>query len=127
MRKLLATLFGIGALGATAMAQSKVSPDRNEIYTYALSMDTVRKIASTQKALQKTHPHVVRPGGTIKNVNDIVQRMQASPEVMSALRANGLAPRDYALGSFALTRAMMEVAGKKMGEGAAKEAYTSLR
>jgi len=55
------------------------------------------KVAATQKALEKTDPDVARPGGTIKTVNDIVQRMQASPAVMSALWANNLSPRDYAL------------------------------
>lgn len=61
----------------TAQPKSAAANSNREMYNYVLTMETARKLAATQKTLEKTDPEVPRPGSTIKTVDSIVQRVQA--------------------------------------------------
>lgn len=94
--------------------------DQKELYNYVLTMDKVKKLAGATNAMQsyaKQHPELNDKdmGGDAKNLDQMVQKMQKYPPILTILKQNGLTPREYAVGFFTLMQASMAVGFKKSG------------
>ncbi len=114
-----AVLAGLAVAGGAA-AQGGNAADtagQKELYNYVLTMDKIQKLGHATKALEdlsKKHPEYSGISGS-KTLDEMDHKMGALPDVVSALAADGLKPREYAVGMMALVQAAMAVGFKKSG------------
>jgi hypothetical protein len=123
MRQAIAAATTAILLVAGAYAQTRKnaadSADQKELYNYVLTMDKVKKLAAATMQFQelaKKHPELNDEKQTdSKNIDEMVQKLQKYPDVVSILSKNGLTPREYAVGFMTLMQASMAVGFKKSG------------
>ncbi len=122
MKPLFAVLIA-GTIALNGLAQTKSradDPDQKELYNYVLTMDKINKMAAATQAMTeygKKHPELNAEGKSsdAKNLDQMVRKLQGYPEVVAILSKNGLTPREYAVGFFALLQASMAVGFKRSG------------
>src|SRR5437763_14685247 len=100
--------------GAYAQARKNAdSADQKELYNYVLTMDKVKKLAAATNQFQelgKKHPELNDEKPTdSKNIDEMAQKLQKYPDVVSILSKNGLTPREYTVGFMTLMQASMAV------------------
>lgn len=117
-RALAAVVAGLAAAaGAAAQGKGSDAADQKELYNYALTVDKLQKLDRATKALgelSKRHPDYAGISDS-KTLDEMDRKMSGLPEVVTALAASGLRPREYAVGIMTLTQATMAVGFKKSG------------
>ncbi len=83
-----------------------------------LTIDNVHKLGNALKdlnELRKNNPDLFNTDGSKNNLDQATQRMAKYPQAVAIIRKNGLALREYVVGSITLSQAATAVAFKKAG------------
>jgi hypothetical protein len=82
--------------------------DSKEIHDYKLTTGNVEKLVSASTKLKdvaEKDPSMDEDGPTEKTIDDSVKRMEKYPKAVAAVKAAGLSPREFLVGTFALMNA----------------------
>ena len=112
-----AVAISAGARGQVHSSHDISASDVKELHDYTLTMDKIHKMAAATAALMdysKHHPEL-KDTGDSKNIDEMVANIQKYPEVVAAIRQNGMSPREYAVCMLTVMQASMAVGFKKAG------------
>jgi hypothetical protein len=110
---LLSLVLAFPALAADSSASADNPADEQALRDYQLSVGKVEKLCRVGERMReyvKTHPEEkhsdIMKG---KTLDDSVKAIEARPEVMAMLKAAGVTPREFMLGTLTMMQATMMV------------------
>ncbi|HET9603562.1 MAG TPA: hypothetical protein VFO96_04680 [Gemmatimonadales bacterium] len=106
--------------GSSTSAQQDGTTDLSDVTTYKLSMDKVNKFFEAQrnmvvkmKSLTPAQQEALSLDGS-GSMEEMAQKIEASPEWASAIRAAGLEPREYVTLTMSMLQSAMAASVLKM-------------
>ena len=113
MRFPVAMLIAALPLSALAQPHSRLSPkDQEALRSYELTSGKIDKLMAVGKKMREyaqAHPEVKKKGDFMrgKDLDESVQSVESHPELVSLMKSEGVAPREFVLGMMSLMTAGM--------------------
>ena len=117
MRILLAAV--LAAAPSFAQPHSRMSPkDQQALHDYDLTagkIDKLMAVGARMRAYAQAHPEVREHGDFMrgKDLDESVKSIEAKPELVSLMKSEGVAPREFVLGMMSVVTAGMWAAMSK--------------